>query len=167
MTLDVGVRNHMSEEIELTTLRLDTQASIECRLACCPLPSYSVETCLVVSFVGTIDDTSSYTGGYSYMHAMIGAGFAACNPATLILDLRELEYESGDSMNRVLDQRIIAKVVVSDLNRNGLTQLVRSVLFLDPQTVLFESVQDAVLACDSAYRDFLRDGRKKIIATDF
>ena len=157
----------MSEEIELTEFRTDTQASIECRLACCPLPSLPTETCLIAAFDGTIDDTIIYSGGYSYMHAMIGAGFAACNPATLILDLRGLEYESGDSMTRILDQKVIAKVVVSERNRNGLTQLVGSVLFLNPETELFESLKDALTACDSAYRQFLRDGRKKIIAADF
>lgn len=101
------------------------------------------------------------------MHAMIGEGYTACRPATLILDLRELEYETGENMCKILDQKIITKVIVSDLNRQGLTRLVGSVLFLDPKAELFESLADALLACDSAYRQFLIDGRKKIIAADF
>ena len=101
------------------------------------------------------------------MHSMIGDGFAACNPATLILDLKGLEYESGDQMIKMVDQRIITKVVVSEINRTGLTSLIRDTLFLNPVTELFDSVCDALLACDSAYDDFLRGGRKKIMAADF
>lgn len=154
-------------EIEFNLIRLDAKESIECRLAYCALPSFAAENCLVASFKGTIDDANPYEGGYSYMHAMIGEGFAACNPATLLLDLSELEYESGDSMLRILDQRIIAKVIVSDLNRNTLTNLVSNVLFLDPKDKLFESLPDALMACDSAYRTFLSAGLKKTMAADF
>lgn len=157
----------MPEEIALTPIKNDTQQSIECRLASCPLPSFPKETCLVAEFKGTIDNTSGHKGSYSYMHAMIGAGFAACNPATLLLDLRGLNYDSGDDMCRILDQRLIAKVIISNLNRTGLTNLVGSKLFLTPKNELFESLEDALHACDEAYRQFLSDGRKKTIAADF
>ncbi len=157
----------MSEEIELRHLFSDTKPSIECSAGCCPLPSLAAETCLVIALSGVIHDTDSYSGGYSYMHAMIGAGYTACNPATLILDLSGLEYESGDSMCKVLDQRMITKVIVSDLNRKGLTNLINTLLFLDPRAELFESLPEALDACDSAYRQYLRDGRKRIIAADF
>lgn len=157
----------MPEEIALTTIKHDTKESIACRLGYCPLPSFPQETCLVAEFTGTIDNTTGHEGGYSYMHAMIGTGFAACNPATLLLDLRGLKYDSGDDMCRILDQRLIAKVVISDLNRTGLTNLVSSKLFLDAKKELFESLEGALHACDEAYRKFLRDGRKKIMAADF
>ena len=157
----------MPEEPLLTLIRVDKKSSIECRLACCHLPSFAKETCLVVSFTGTIDNTNPYAGGYSYMHAMIGAGFTACNPATLILDLRGLEYDADEYMSKILDQRIVTKVVVSDQNRQSLTRLISSVLFLSPSAELFESPAEALIACDSAYREFLKDGRKRIIAADF
>lgn len=101
------------------------------------------------------------------MHAIIGDGFAACNPVTLLLDLRQLKYESGNGMLGILDQRLITKVVASDLNRGGLNFLVSSVLFLPTQSILFDTIFDALIACDSAYDDLLRGGRKKIMAADF
>jgi hypothetical protein len=157
----------MSKDAKLSFIREDRKPTIESRVEFCLLPSLTSESCLIVSFKGTIDDTIPHAGGYSYMHEMIGVGFAACNPATLILDLRGLEYVSGDSMLRVLDQRIIAKVVVSECNRKGLTNLISNILFLDPNAELFESLDDALAACDSAYLQFLKAGRKRIIAADF
>jgi len=157
----------MPDEIALTPIKHDTRKSIACRLFSCPLPSFSSESCLVAEFHGTIDNTSGHEGGYGYMHSMIGTGFAACNPATLLLDLRGLKYESGDEMCRILDQRLITKVVVSSLNRDSLTTIISSKLFLDPGRELFESLEGALHACDEAYRKFLRDGRKKTIAADF
>lgn len=162
-----NVGESMSEEVELSTLRVDVRSSIESCLASCRLPSFPDETCLVVSFKGRIEDSKPYESGYSYMHSMIGAGFAECNPATLILDIRELYYESGDQMCRILDQRIITKAIVSDLNSKAMSKLVSGTLFLDPSAELFESLPNALRACDSAYREFLRAGRKKIIAADF
>jgi hypothetical protein len=152
---------------QLTIILFDTKPSIECRLASCRLQSFSEETCLVASFKGTIENSHDYQGGYSYMHAMIGSGFAACNPATLILDFRELEYESGDQMSKILDQRLITKVIISDLNREALTRLIANVHFLDPKAELFDSLSDALNACDSAYGRFLRAGLKKTMASDF
>lgn len=154
-------------QIQLTTILFDTKPSIECSLASCSLPSFAKEACLIASFKGTIDNSTSYQGGYSYMHAMIGSGFAACNPATLILDFQELEYESGDQMSKILDQRLITKVIISDLNRNALTKLIANVHFLDPNAELFESLVEALSACDSAYRRFLSAGLKKTMASDF
>ncbi len=157
----------MAEEIELRPISSDNKPSITTRLACCMLPSMPAETCLVVSFSGVIDNSDPYSGGYSYIHSMIGTGYTACNPATLILDLRGLAYTSGEPMCKVIDQRIITKVVVSELNRQGLTNLLNTLLFLDPRSELFESLPEALDACDRGYRQFLRDGRKRTIAADF
>lgn len=157
----------MLEEITLSPITQDSSGSLRCTLAYCKLPSFPADNCLVVSFAGTIDETSSYEGGYPYMHARIGNGFAACNPATLILDFAELRYDSGDRMCKMIDQKIVTKVIVSDLNRNGLTNLVSAVLFLNPQNELFNSLPDAITACDTAYDEYLRAGRKRTIANDF
>jgi hypothetical protein len=157
----------MSEEINLSQLKEDKRASIQSRLASCRLPSFPAEICLVASFDGVIENSSSHESGYPYMHAMIGDGFAACNPATLIVDLRGLKYESGDEMCRIFDQKVVTKMVVSDANREGLTRMIAGTFFLEPSTELFDSVENALKACDSAYRKFLSDGRKKIIAADF
>jgi len=157
----------MKEETPLTAIKEDAKASIRSRLASCKLPSYPAENCLVAAFDGVIEDSGSHESGYGYMHAMIGDGFAACTPATLILDLRGLKYDFGDQMLRIFDQRIITKVIVSDLNRNGLSTLISGTLFLDPNAELFDSLENALNACDSAYAQLVRDGRKKIMAADF
>lgn len=172
----------MQDDIKLTFIKTDAKELIQCRLESCRLPSFPTETCLIASFGGSVEETVSKSeklqsagsnksnlpiGGYGYMHAMIGDGFAACNPATLILDLHDLKYESGEQMNRIIDQRIITKVVASELNRNGLARIYSSILFLSPEAEMFRSVESALNACDSSYRQFLRDGRKKIIAADF
>lgn len=101
------------------------------------------------------------------MHAMIGNGFTACEPATLILDLTGLAYDSDDRMCKIIDQKIVTKMIVSDLSRRGLTNLISGVLFLDPHLELFDSLPEALKACDSAYHEYLRAGRKRTIADDF
>lgn len=156
-----------SNGIQITQLQADSRPAISCRLAHCPLPSFPQESCLIASFSGIIADSDTHEDGYPYMHAMIGSGFAACNPATLILDLRELPYESGDRMSKIIDQRLITKVIVSEVNRDALTRLIASVHFLDPKAELFESLPEALEACDSAYRRFLSAGLKKTMASDF
>ncbi len=157
----------MPEDFELTPLQLDRNSLLKCALSSCALPSFPREKCLLVSFSGTIDKTSHYAGGYPYMHAMIGNGFAACDPAALILDLAELEYESDERMCKLIDQKIVTKLIISDRNRKGITDLVKGILFLDPQRELFETLAEAISACDSTYGEYLRAGRKRIIANDF
>lgn len=157
----------MPDELHFSPIKENVQESIQCRLLFCKLPSFPSENCLIATFCGTIVETDSHNSGYKFMHAMIGDGFAASNPATLLLDLRNLKYVSGDGMSRIVDQRIITKVVASPISFDGLNNLYRSALFLDPSDEMFESVEEALKACDAAYREFLRDGRKKIIAADF
>lgn len=120
-----------------------------------------------MSFSGAVDNASSFDGGYPFMHAMIGNGFTACNPAALILDLAELKYEPDDRMCKLIDQKIVTKILVSDQNRQALTSLVSGILFLNPQAELFSSLPEALSACDTAYDEYLRAGRKQIIADDF
>lgn len=159
--------NSMNHEIQPAPIRDDSKGSMSGCAASYPLASFPSETCLVVSFTGTISNTSGNEDNYRFMHEMIGSGFAACNPATMILDFRGLKYDSDEYMCRILDQRLIVKVVVSDLNRDELANLVANKLFLDPKKELFESIAVALDACDDAYRRFLSDGRKKTIAADF
>ncbi len=157
----------MPDELHFSLIKENIQELIQCRLLFCKLPSFPSENCLIATFSGTVVETESHNSGYKFMHAMIGDGFAASNPVTLLLDLRDLKYVSGDQMSRIVDQRILTKVVASPLCFDGLNTLYRSVLFLKPSDEIFESVEDALNACDTAYRQFLRDGRKKTIAADF
>lgn len=101
------------------------------------------------------------------MHAMIGNGFTACDPAVLVLDLRDLNYVSDDRMCKLIDQKIVTKVIISELNRKALTDLISGILFLSPEKELFNTLPEALKACDTAYDEYLRAGRKRIIADDF
>lgn len=157
----------MPEEIKLAPIEQTASSSLECKLASCKLPSFPIDNCLVVSFAGRINSATAYEGGYGFMHAMIGNGFTACNPATLILDFRDLRYNSDDRMCKLIDQKIVTKVIVSELNRKAFTDLISGILFLSPEKELFNTLPEALKACDTAYDEYLRAGRKRIIADDF
>jgi hypothetical protein len=88
------------------------------------------------------------------MEAMIAAGVAAWSPFGVVLDLRELSYEWGDEMQEVLAgarnprRSLPTAVVVSDLNREGLTSLVTQEMLAAPADWLFDTVDDAIAAVD-------------------
>lgn len=157
----------MQEESHLQLIKKTSGKSLRCILSRARLASFESDVCLVVSISGELQENSEQGDGYEFIHQMIGDGFAACNPATLILDLSELKYSSSDRMLRLLDQRITTKTVASDLNRQQLSNLISGTLFLDPKAELFDSIAHALTACDAAYIEFIRAGRKKIIANDF
>jgi hypothetical protein len=111
-------------------------------------------------------------GIYDLASAIVMAGLEAWQPWAAILDLRALSYAWGDRMQNVLDtpqrwheplhplrrafggprvpDRFPLAVVVSDLNREGMTSLVRDEMRLDPTALLFESVDEAAAALDRA-----------------
>ena len=116
---------------------------------------------LVVRFHGTAADKDAF----DFASAIVMAGLEAWNPWAIILDLRELVYEWGDWMQNVLSapdrwyesvcpmraaftggkapEDFPSAVVVSDLNEDGLTSLVRDEMRSDPGAILFQSVDDA------------------------
>jgi hypothetical protein len=120
----------------------------------CPLPSKHYCEALVVAFAGEAGNSHECCGTFAFMKAMIAAGVAAWEPVAVVLDLRRLTYEWGDNMLDVLsivdDSRPLA-IVVSDLNREGLTSLVAQEMLAQPGDWLFESVEGAVAATDRAF----------------
>jgi hypothetical protein len=71
-------------------------------------------------------------------------------PAGVILDFRELEYSWGDEMGRTLSitdpstgGQMPLVIVVSDLNRAGMTSLLRDELSLEPAEFLVSSEDEA------------------------
>lgn len=90
-------------------------------------------------------------------------------PAGLILDLRELEYWWGDQMAQTLalvhvDAPTVKVVaIVSDLNRQGMTSLVRDELFCDPSRWLADGEEQAKALMQSilAFSASKRRKRKK------
>lgn len=85
---------------------------------------------------------------------MIAGYMVATVPDGIVLDLTELRYEWGDEMAGVLfycsnhsieqDQSIPVAVVTSDLNREGLTSLVRDEMSQPINEWLFSDVESAV-----------------------
>lgn len=106
---------------------------------------------LVVAFAGTYDESD---GDGVFMRAVLASARRAHTPAGVVLDLRDLDYRSGDMMASVLDDAVVhgvnPAVVVSGSCRKAVTSLVTSVLGEDPGAWLFGSVDDALGAVDAA-----------------
>jgi len=120
-----------------------------------PLPDCPRATVLLVAFDGAAGNTHQDIGTFAFMKAMIVAGLEAWRPEALILDLRRLRYSWGDEMHDTLAaadgwcrRAFPTAVVVSDLNRVGLTSLVVREMGRDPQDLLFDSIDEAVSALD-------------------
>ncbi|HEY3320970.1 MAG TPA: hypothetical protein VGP72_10935 [Planctomycetota bacterium] len=107
---------------------------------------------LVIAFDGEASPS------FAYMDAMIAAGKAGWDPVALLLDLRKLRYEWGDEMGRTLsdakasgfERQLPLAVVVSELNRAGLTSLIRDELFGKPEQWLCDSLEAALAMLDLA-----------------
>jgi hypothetical protein len=118
-------------------------------------PSVGCGRCLVVAFHGEAGNTHAHIGTFAFMDAMIAAGVAAWQPMGVVLDLRGLRYAWGDEMARTLAGAGIHEdppaVVVSDLNREGLTSLVKEELGGRPEKWLYESLDDALAVVDQRW----------------
>ncbi len=128
----------------------------------------STHPLLVVRLAGVLTNESNEI--FDLAAAIIMAGMEAWQPWALILDLRGLDYSWGDWMQNVLaaaqhwhepvqpvrnafggglvPKQFPLAVVVSDLNREGLTSLVREQMHREPHDLLYESLEDAVRALD-------------------
>jgi hypothetical protein len=117
------------------------------------LPSAPNVEVLVVSFWGKTGSGCANNVDATYMEAMIRAGLTSFACSGVMLDLREMAYEWGDLMQRPFDAHEYLPIVavVSDLNREGLTSLMRDEAEIDPATVLFESMEDALARLDFLY----------------
>jgi hypothetical protein len=91
-----------------------------------------------------------------FMDAMKLAGIRLWVPRALIFDFTELCYEWGDEMDSLFrksaadpsNESLPKAAVVSAKNRAGLTSLLRQEMGIDPETVLFNSLDEAVAAVE-------------------
>lgn len=142
--------------MELKPCNLDDLSTAKVSFAAGSLRSTPHAEVLVIKFIGKAANSREYHGTFSFMNAMIAAGVAAWSPFAVVLDLRQLSYEWGDEMSGTLtsaydgDSRYSppTAVVVSDLNREGLTSLVIQEMFASPEDWLFDTVEDAITAVD-------------------
>lgn len=142
----------MSQEPDIVAKSLQELSAASCEFGTCALPSAKFAECLVVAFSGAAGNSHEHVGTFRYMRAMIAAGIAAWDPATVVLDLTNLWYEWGDEMGEVLGTvPLPVAVVISERNREGLTSLVEAELFDRPRDWLFDTFADALAACDRKY----------------
>ena len=136
---------------DITPVSLSDLSDVTCAFSRCILPSSHAD-CLIVAFDGEAGNSHEHCGAFAYMRAMIAAAIAAWDPSALVLDLTWLKYDWGDEMGRVLGTiGLPTTVVVSMLNREGLTSLVQDELFAEPRDWLFDSLSGAIAACDRRY----------------
>jgi hypothetical protein len=133
--------------MDLEPLELGELSSIRCSFSRCRLPSNEYLDALVVRFDGVHQGGGAEGPHVSFMGAMIEAGRQAWGVGPrIVLDLRELEYVSGDQMGGVLASAPIA--VVSDKCREGLRSLVECEMSTEDEVLLVESLEKAVQAVD-------------------
>ena len=159
--------------MELKRRNLDNPNGIECAFFTCSMgradDDYS-GIILVVAFKGVCGIGSANNSDATFMAAMIKAGIEAWSPDALVLDLRELDYRWGDMMSKVLgageysmfkqvingdgeaNQDLPTAVVISDLNREGLTSLVEMEMFAKTQDWLCESWEAAAALVSNTKR---------------
>jgi hypothetical protein len=135
-------------------------------------PDETVMCALIVQFAGTYRTGSAGNADARYMTAVASAGFEAWQPQGLVFDLRELKYEWGDRIERLIgfgrgkgstleamlmgkerelkDTDIPVAIVTSALCRVGLEGLIRGEMGQDPRIWLFDSVEDALLAIEKS-----------------
>jgi hypothetical protein len=128
-----------------------------------PLPSPPHMDVLVVRFTGVSGFGCANNGDANYMAAMIHAGIVAWDPCAILLDLREMAYQWGDMMVNPLcagfrhyadGSDLPLAVVVSDLNRQGLTSLVTDEMHdVHPASILFETLEAAIEHLDKAHNE--------------
>jgi|GEM_PF-3623510 len=123
-----------------------------------PLPRHFHSACCrtiagqkiaVASFRG--EASNHLDNVYPVMDEAIGELLDAEMPAGLIIDFRALKYSWGDEMARILfapndwyGGAFPVVVIVSDLNREGLTSLVRDEMFEKPEEWLAETEEAAL-----------------------
>ena len=138
--------------MQLNERKLEELSTLRYHYFTCPFVKYPDVQALVVSFHGQYGYGSKGNGDAIFMTAVIKAGLAAWHTSALILDLREMVYEWGDMIGSAIDAgagqyikaRFPTAVVISKLNRDGLTTFVEKEMGDEPSHWLFESLEDAL-----------------------
>jgi hypothetical protein len=112
----------------------------------------------VAIFRGEAAATHELLHVFSAMEGAMTELLEAEHPAALILDFRELAYSWGDEMVRTLDVpstwfggEFPLVVITSDLNRDGLTSLLRDEMLSEPAEWLSQSEDEAIALIRSKF----------------
>lgn len=135
----------MQDVMTVTEVKLENLSGIGCRYFEAEIPELGRLSTLIVEFSGECGFGSSSNSDACFMDAMIAAGLKAWGHPCLILDLRRLKYEWGDMMSMIFfpPHELISltdkpvqfpfAVIVSDLNRTGLTSLIKDEMSGNPK----------------------------------
>jgi len=97
-----------------------------------------------IRFRGIAGNTHEDAHTFSAMDKVVLGLLEAERPDGLIMDFRELEYSWGDEMARTLGEHALPLVViVSDLNRSGLTSLVQEEMLIQEASDLLVESEEA------------------------
>jgi hypothetical protein len=121
---------------------------------------------LIAQFVGASGFGCACADTERQIRDAIFSAFEQARPAALVYDFQAFEYRWGDNLTETFDYHPDARIVdedvvhpepylatihsfpvvyaVSDLNRTGLTSLLRDEMDLDPSLYLFENLEEAV-----------------------
>lgn len=142
--------------MKTTEVRLRDLSSIHCRYFIADIPELKPLPTLIIEFSGECGFGSGSNSDACYMEGMIAAGFKAWDPSCCILDLRQLKYEWGDMMTILFapphdlisttaeEVEFPFAAIVSDLNREGFTTLLKQELRRIPERYLVETLGEAV-----------------------
>jgi len=145
--------------MKLTPRKFEEVSSLGYSIFTCPLESWTYMKCLVIEFRGECGYGSNSNGDAAFMTGIIKAADSIWHSAGLILDLRQLKYKWGDEMVKAIGALGSCRVkdsympfptaiIVSDLNRNGLTSLAKAEMQVDPTELLFDDIETALSAVD-------------------
>ena len=146
----------------LTPRKFEDVSSIEYSLFTCPLITWPNKNVLIAEFRGECRDNADA----AFMTGIVKAANEMWFVSALVLDWQKLKYEWGDEIaqpmgalgiHRVNDKNINAPtaIIVSNLNRLGLTSLVKQEMDGKPERLLFSSFEEALAAVDKqAYSIF-------------
>lgn len=160
--------------MNLEPCSLANLSSVQCEFAKGSLPA-SHHPVILIRLIGSAGNEAGESGSFDLASAMIMAGLEAWQPWAAILDLRRFGYQWGDEMENVLNaanrwyepvypirgifagehlpKRFPLAVVISDLNREGLTTLVKQRMQIERPSIFYESIDEAASALDLLLTD--------------
>lgn len=144
-------------------LDISTLSEIKATFATAEHPE-TYSTVLLATFRGHAFNSHGQSS-FRHIEVMMAGNMVAVVPDAIILDFSNLKYEWGDEMAGVLFycsnhpietcQRIPVAVVTSELNREGLTSLVRDEMRQAPDDWLTNSLEDAISTIERLRREIM------------
>jgi len=134
---NTGYKSTAQGLAELTSLDYDVSVR--------PLAAKLKASVLVISFIGSYGYGSRGNKDAILMEAVIGASLETWpSIQAIILNLRQLSYRWGDAIDKAFVGSPLM-LVISDINREGLTSFVDEEMQAEPSEWLYESFDAAVM----------------------